>query len=113
MFLDEYELIPYDTLQYTCGECNYGGKVTDGHDRHTLMTILEQYYTTSIISDEYKLSTSGTYYAPKYGDYKEYLGYINQLPLIARPEVFGLHENADISKDLKEVGQLLDSIMLT
>jgi len=27
MFLDEYPEIPFDTLQYTCGECNYGGKV--------------------------------------------------------------------------------------
>ncbi len=27
MFLDEYADIPYDTLSYTAGECNYGGKV--------------------------------------------------------------------------------------
>ena len=28
IFLDEYPDIPFDTLQYTCGECNYGGKVS-------------------------------------------------------------------------------------
>lgn len=27
MFLDEYPEIPYATLSYTAGECNYGGKV--------------------------------------------------------------------------------------
>ena len=40
MFLDEYPEVPYETLQYTCGECNYGGKVTDGHDRVTVACIL-------------------------------------------------------------------------
>lgn len=48
MFLDEYPDIPYDTLSYTAGECNYGGKVTDAHDRHTLMTILRTYYTPKV-----------------------------------------------------------------
>lgn len=27
MFLDEYPDIPFDTLSYIAGECNYGGKV--------------------------------------------------------------------------------------
>ena len=29
MFLDEYPQIPFEALQYTYGECNYGGKVGD------------------------------------------------------------------------------------
>lgn len=38
MFLDEYPEIPFDTLQYTCGECNYGGKVctASSHTKHYL-----------------------------------------------------------------------------
>jgi hypothetical protein len=65
MFLDEYPDIPYSTLSYTCGECNYGGKVTDAHDRHTLMTILESYYTPQAVSqDSFQLSISGKYIIP-------------------------------------------------
>ena len=113
MFLDEFPDIPYDTLCYTCGECNYGGKVTDGHDRHTLMTILETYYNPEILDDEYRLSASGTYYAPTHRDFKGYIEYMNSLPLIAQPEVFGLHANADMSKDIQEANILLDSLLLT
>nr|8GLV_Kg Chain Kg, DHC_N2 domain-containing protein [Chlamydomonas reinhardtii] len=113
MFLDEYPEIPYDTLSYTAGECNYGGKVTDSHDRHTLMTVLATYYTHTIHEPGYRFSTSGTYYPPAYTSYKGYMEYINGLPLISQPEVFGLHENADITKDLQETNLLLDSLMLT
>ncbi|MEW5299251.1 MAG: hypothetical protein WDW36_002284 [Sanguina aurantia] len=113
MFLDEYPDIPFDTLSYIAGECNYGGKVTDSHDRSTIMTVLMTYFTPSILSAAYTFSPSGTYYAPPQTEYKGYLEYINTLPLIAQPEVFGLHENADITKDLQDTSTLLDSLMLT
>ena len=71
MFLDEYEEIPYDTLQYTCGECNYGGKVTDGHDRDTMMTLLNDYYNAELaLGEDYKLSPRGKYLVPPHGAYK-------------------------------------------
>jgi hypothetical protein len=45
---------------YAAGECNYGGKVTDAHDRHTLMTVLATYYTPALVTDPaYKFSPSG------------------------------------------------------
>jgi len=113
MFLEENEEVPYEMLSYTCGECNYGGKVTDGHDRHTCMTILSTFYTAGILNDEFKLSPSGLYQAPAHTDYKGYLDYINSLPLIAQPEVFGLHENADITKDIADTELLLNNFMLT
>jgi len=113
MFLDENEQVPYDTIRYTCGECNYGGKVTDAHDRVTLMTILKNYYCEDTLDDTYRFSSSGTYYAPPHGDHQATLDFINSFPLIANPEAFGLHENADITKDIGETNLLLDSFMLT
>ena len=113
MFLDEYPEVPYETLMYTCGECNYGGKITDGHDRVTADSILKLFYTPEILDENYAFSPSGLYQAPPHGDYKSYLKYINTLPLIAAPEVYGFHANADIQKNMNETDALLASFMLT
>lgn len=183
MFLDEYAEIPLATLAYTCGECNYGGKVTDAHDRHTLMTVLEVYYNERVANQEkVALSPSGKYIIPAHTDYQVggpegrrvvvvmcqmgyraswwrvvagdagqgtcthdilayapllhsldvplytaingsgcvlatsaclqgYVDYIQGLPLIAEPEVFGLHDNADMVKDLQESQALLEGLL--
>ena len=53
-----------------------------------------------------RFSPSGQYYAPRHNDYQNYVDYIRELPLIPHPEVFGLHENADITKDNQETLQV-------
>lgn len=91
MFLDEYAEIPFDTLCYTAGECNYGGKVTDAHDRHTLMTILDTYYTEDTAHNEdYGFSPSGLYRPQPNANYEQYVQYIKSLPMISKPEVRAL-----------------------
>ena len=112
-FLNEYEEVPWKALSYLAGECNYGGRVTDDRDRRTLMAILSIVYTPEILDDQYKLSKSGLYFAPPRGTYDSYITYIKSLPLIQSPEVFGMHENADISKDLAETALLISSVILT
>ena len=113
MFLEEYDEVPYATLRYTCGECNYGGKVTDGHDRATLMTILNDIYTPAILADGYPLCASGSMRVPPHGEYVSYLNFINSMPLIAAPEVYGFHDNADIAKDIGDTDALLETLSLT
>jgi dynein heavy chain len=113
MFLEEYEEVPYETLCYTCEECNYGGKVTDGHDRTTVKSIIKLFYTPGILEEGYSFSPSALYKAPPQGDYQSYLDYINTLPLIAAPEVYGFHANADITKDMNDTEALLAAFMLT
>lgn len=53
-------------------------------------------------SASYSFSPSGEYCMPASMDYNSVLEHIRALPMISKPEVFGLHENADITKDNKE-----------
>ena len=82
--------------------------------RRCLMNILSNFYNTEIISDpKHKFSLSGTYYAPPKGDYESYLEFIKELPMAQAPEVFGMDDNVDISKELQETRLFFDSILLT
>lgn len=55
MFLNEYDELPLEALTYLTGECNYGGRVTDGRDRRLLVSLLSIVYTREIVeNDEYK-----------------------------------------------------------
>jgi dynein heavy chain len=114
MFINEYpDKVPFEAVSYLTGECNYGGRVTDDKDRRCIKLILEDYFTDKIFDDNYKLSSSGIFVAPKLGDYESYLTYIRTLPMSPLPEVFGLHENADITKDRNETDEMFNAILST
>uniref|UniRef100_A0A803TL59 Dynein axonemal heavy chain 3 n=1 Tax=Anolis carolinensis TaxID=28377 RepID=A0A803TL59_ANOCA len=106
MFLNEYEETPFEALTYLTGECNYGGRVTDDKDRRLLLSLLSIVYCKELETEEYyRLSRSGEYYIPPY--------YLKSLPITTNPDVFGLHENADITKDNQETNLLFNGILLT
>ncbi|XP_022353638.1 dynein heavy chain 1, axonemal [Enhydra lutris kenyoni] len=112
MFLDEYDDIPYKVLKYTAGEINYGGRVTDDWDRRCIMNILEDYYSPSVLFHDHSYSASGIYHQiqPTY-DLNGYLSYIKGLPLNDMPEIFGLHDNANITFAQNETYALLGAII--
>nr|XP_023023767.1 dynein heavy chain 7, axonemal-like [Leptinotarsa decemlineata] len=114
MFLNEYEDIQYDALLYLTGECNYGGRVTDDWDRRTLSTILRKFYCRELVEiPNYPFDPTGVYYCPDKTEYEEFMNYTRSLPLITHPEVFGMHENADIMKDQQETSLLFANTLLT
>ncbi|XP_014652699.1 PREDICTED: dynein heavy chain 3, axonemal [Ceratotherium simum simum] len=113
MFLNDYKEVPFDALTYLTGECNYGGRVTDDKDRRLLLSLLSTFYCREIEQDHYCLAPGDTYYIPPHGSYQSYIEYLRNLPITAHPEVFGLHENADITKDNQETNQLFQGVLLT
>jgi len=113
IFINQYEEIPYEAVTYLTGECNYGGRVTDDKDRRLLMALVNIFYSKDIVEkSQHKLCPSGLFHIPADGDYEHYLEYIRTIPEQV-PEIFGMHENVNITKELQETKMVFDSILLT
>ena len=52
-----------------------------------------------------------TYYAPPIGTVESYRNYIESLPLTDDPEVFGMHENANIAYQTQESEKMINIIL--
>jgi len=111
MFLEESEEIPWDAIVWITGQINYGGRVTDANDLHCLQTTLQKYYCVENLEDGYIYSESGKYYAPQFGNKQSYIDYIDGLPMHDAPELFGLHENADISYQKAESAVMIETVL--
>ncbi|KAH9113497.1 hypothetical protein AeMF1_012304 [Aphanomyces euteiches] len=118
MFLDFYDVVPYKVLCVMTSVVNYGGRVTDDKDMRTIDVILEGFFNDKILSDNYWFSKSGTYKSipvssadnPK-SPLTHYINYIDSLPLNPDPEVFGMHENANITCAIAETFNNFDIIL--
>lgn len=114
MFLDTYDQIPFDVLQVMTSTINYGGRITDDKDMRTSDVILMTFFKDGILQDGYKFSRSGIYYsltADPDTPYLSYVNYINSLPINPEPEVFGMHENANITCAQSETYEVFDIIL--
>lgn len=103
MFLNQYVQIPYEAIAYLTGECNYGGRVTDAWDRRTIVTILKDFINEAVVMDpSYKFSKYDPIYTvPRRTEHREIVKHINEtIPNAPSPEIFGLHPNAGITRDL-------------
>mmetsp|Transcript_18166 Transcript_18166/g.40267 ORF Transcript_18166/g.40267 Transcript_18166/m.40267 type:complete len:402 (+) Transcript_18166:68-1273(+) len=67
--------------------------------------LIADFFTPQILSDDYAFSASGVYYSFKANPdnpHQSYMDYIDSLPLNAEPEVFGMHDNANITCAITE-----------
>jgi len=93
-------------------EANYGGRVTDPMDRRSINLILADFYTPDVLKDGHKYSESGKYFVPPDGPLASYIEFIkDELPINDLTEVFGLHDNADITSAINDTNNLLGTAL--
>ena len=81
--------------------------MTDCWDRRCVMHILDDYYNENVLREGHKFDESGIYHQ-LHPDVKlsSYLEYIANLPTVDSPEIFGLHENANIAYGQRQAVQV-------
>ncbi len=103
MYLDEQAIIPYKTLNYLIAEINYGGRVTDDKDVRLITALLLSYLNSGVMKGQYNFSSSGVYHNPLDLELEAVKSYVSSLPLEDDPEIYGLHRNANITFQQKNV----------
>ena len=107
--LDPRRGISWPTIQFMLSEVQYGGRVTDDFDKRLLNTITHVWFTDTLIQPGFKFYEG--YPVPEAKNIDEYNNFIQNMPLQDKPEVFGLHKNADISYQINTAKGILDEIL--
>ncbi|RYG66021.1 hypothetical protein EON64_10680, partial [archaeon] len=100
LFLDQYDEIPWKVLNFLTSYINYGGRVTDYIDLRTIDVIMKSFYNPGLLTEGYRFDRDGVFYSIDFDEedpHASYIAYIETLPLVASPGVFGMHENAKIA----------------
>lgn len=114
-FLDSSEEVPFRVLRFLTSYINYGGRVTDYIDLRTIDVIMRSFYSPEMLQHRnYAFDGRGIYKAIEpdpNSPHTSYMAYIESLPLVAPPTIFGMHENAAISYMLTETFQMFDTFL--
>jgi len=108
------EPLDYKVLHYMICEVQYGGRITDERDRRLVNAYGSRWLAPAVLEPRFE-------FFPRYGipdanEAKACRAYIDELPLIDDPELFGLHGNADLvfrTANTKTVLETIQSIRPT
>jgi dynein heavy chain len=85
---------------------NYGSRVQESSDRALIKVLLSTFIVPAITDDKYNFTSKEIYLYPTDGVIEPYL---IQLPALDSPEVLGLHDNARVWFQQKEVKNLIQT----
>ncbi|XP_076299453.1 dynein axonemal heavy chain 10-like [Lasioglossum baleicum] len=107
--------IPWDSLKYLIGEVMYGGRVIDNYDRRVSQTYMDEYFGDFLFDAfqpfHFYHDEHVDYVLPAEGERDDYLKFIEELPLVNTPEVFGLHPNAEIGYFTQAVKEMWGNLI--
>jgi len=104
--------VDWITVNYMVCDVQYGGKITDDFDRRLFNTYGKSWLTEKCLASDFQfLPGSSTYMIPVATDVEVYRKYIQELPLVDDPELFGLHSNADLVFRTNNTKQVLNTIL--
>jgi dynein heavy chain len=103
--------IPFKIIHFLTYDINYGGRVTDDIDRRTIKTILDDFMCPEVLSDEYQFTASDKYKSIAVGNREHYLKSIMAMESVPTPDVFGMHDNADITSAEADTAKMFTTIL--
>ncbi|XP_060709267.1 dynein axonemal heavy chain 8-like [Hemiscyllium ocellatum] len=105
---DKKKGVSWNTIRYMLGEVQYGGRVTDDYDKRLLNCFCKVWFSEKTFDPKFNFYTN--YIIPICASVESYLEYIQTLPAVDTPQVFGLHPNADITYQSNTAAEILNTI---
>ena len=107
--MDPRHGVNWSTVRYMIGEVQYGGRVTDDFDKRLLCTFCKEWFKDEMFLPSFKFYEK--YEIPNCKSVQQHLEFIDKLPPVDTPEVFGLHTNANITCQSNTTKYILDTIL--
>ncbi|XP_038654873.1 dynein heavy chain 8, axonemal-like isoform X2 [Scyliorhinus canicula] len=105
---DKKKGVSWNTVRYMLGEVQYGGRVTDDYDKRLLNCFCKVWFSEKTFDPKFNFYID--YIIPICATVENYLEYIQTLPAVDTPQVFGLHPNADITYQSNTAAEILNTI---
>jgi dynein heavy chain len=107
--MDPQKGVIWSAIRYHLGEVQYGGRVTDDRDKRLLNTFANAWFSDGMFDPTFQFSKG--YPMGNFPKIEQYTEFLEDLPSVDRPGVFGLHANADITCQTAVGNHTLNTIL--
>ena len=107
--------VDWIVINYMVCDVQYGGRITDDWDRRLFNSYGKAWLTQTCLDPNFEFHPG--YFIPANkpefpgSEVDQYRKYIDDMPLVDDPEIFGLHGNADLAYRTLQTKQVLDTIL--